>query len=208
MLEINKYTSGYNKNQYLFKEISLRVSKGNIIGIRGFNGCGKSTFIKGIINLTPVKKGKIFLNNINITNWETSKIFRTNQIGYLSQRNRIFDHLTVYEHLKLQLHYSKNNSFPESQIYNNFFSIIESKQKFLASTLSGGEKLILNLLCLLISDPDVLLLDEPSDSLDLNFKDELKGLLSFWKNSNKSILLVEQNISFQKTICDRIIKII
>ncbi len=207
MLEIKNYSAGYSKYQYLFDETSIKVLPGKVIGINGLNGCGKSTFIKGIINLTPIKKGSIHLNGVDITNWETSSIFRTNQIGYLSQRNRVFNHLTVAEHIQLQINCSKAKEIPNSRIFQKLFSIIEPKKKLLASTLSGGEQLILNLLCLEILKPLVLLLDEPSDSLDFNLKEELGNLVQFWKEDKKAIILVEQNFEFLNHFSDTIINL-
>ena len=208
LLEVIKYTVGYSKNQYLFDETSIKVLQGNIVGIKGSNGCGKSTFVKGLINLTPIKKGEIFLDDTKITNWETNRIFRTNQIGYLSQRERVFKHLTVYEHLKLQKAYLGYPNSSSNQIYDRLFSAIESKQKYFASTLSGGEQLILNLLCLLILNPGTIILDEPSDSLDLNNKEFLFDIIQLWKNENKSILIIEQDINFLNKISDDIINLI
>jgi len=205
MLKIENYTAGYTDSNYLFQEISLEVLPGQVVGIKGTNGCGKSTFIKGIINLTPVKKGVILLNELDISDWKTTKIFQTNRIGYLSQRERVFAHLTVSENIKMYLYYSKYKKLPETDISKKLFSIIESKQNFLASTLSGGEQLILGLYCLEILNTEVLLLDEPSDSLDNNFKTILIDLINDWKMSGKAILLVEQNLEILNIITNNII---
>jgi branched-chain amino acid transport system ATP-binding protein len=207
MLELKNYSAGYSKNIFLFDEISINIQPGQVIGIKGFNGCGKSTFLKGIINLTTFKKGSIYLNEVNITEMETSKIFRSNQLGYLSQRNRIFNQLTVSEHINLQLMYSHKSAIIKNNIFNKLFSYIESKKRMLASTLSGGEQLILNLICLMILNPLVLLLDEPSDSLDINIKEELNNLIQYWKENGKAILLVEQNIEFLNNFCSIIINL-
>ena len=207
MLELIKYRAGYNKNQYLFNETSFTVSKGEIVGVMGLNGSGKSTFLKGIINLIPYKEGKILINNIDITNLETNTIFDRFNIGYLSQRNRVFNNLTVSEHLKLQLHYSCMDSLPETDHFYNFYNIIKQKENLFASSLSGGEQLVLNLITLMIKDPEIILLDEPSDSLDIDLKKELSNLLLYWKGNNKAIVLVEQNTELLNNISKIIIKI-
>ncbi len=207
MLDLVKYRAGYNKNQYLFDETSFTVSKGEILGVMGYNGSGKSTFLKGIINLIPYKEGKILLNETDITNLETNSIFDKFNIGYLSQRNRIFSNLTVSEHIKLQMLYSNNVKIPDYDIFNKLNSIIKQKQDLYASTLSGGEQLILSLVCLMIKNPEIILLDEPSDSLDINLKIELIKLMLFWKSSNKVIVLVEQNVDLLNKVSDVILKI-
>jgi ABC-type branched-subunit amino acid transport system ATPase component len=208
MLKIENYTAGYTNPNYLFQEVSLEIPPKQVVGIKGTNGCGKSTFIKGLINLTTVKKGTISLNGIDITLWDTTKIFQTKQIGYLSQRDRVFGHLTIAENIQMYLYYSQEKKLPKSDISKQLFSIIESKQKFLASTLSGGEQLILGLYCLEILNPNVLLLDEPSDSLDSKFKTILIDLINHWKMSGKSILLVEQNMEILNTVSNNLITLI
>lgn len=207
LLKLEKYRAGYLKNQYLFDETSIKVLPGMVVGIIGTNGCGKSTFVKGILNLTPIKKGEIFLNSDRITNWETSKIFRTKQLGYLSQRERVFKHLTVNEHIKLQQNYSKNFVYRNTSIYERLFSIIEPKQKYFASSLSGGEQLILNIMCILILDPNTIILDEPSDSLDIKNKEFLLDILQSWKNENKSILIIEHDLNFLNNVSDTVIQL-
>lgn len=193
MLEVFDFSVGYTKEQFLFKNISFKLLPGQIIGIQGPNGCGKSSFIKGIINQVPYKQGKIYLNGKEITNCETSKIFKIAKIGYLNQRNRVFDNLTVAEHIKLHLIYSRKNVLPDNDHFKMLNKVIFKKENFLASTLSGGEQLILCLMCLDIINPDFLLLDEPSDSLDLIHFEILNELLKSWRNLNKGILLIEQN---------------
>ena len=207
MLELIKYSAGYKKGQYLFNETSLVVSKGEILGVVGLNGTGKSTFLKGIINLVPYKTGNILINGDDISKYETNQIMNKFNIGYLSQRNRIFNNLTVREHIKLQQLYSNNKFNFNSDIFNNLYSKIELRENYFASSLSGGEQLILNLICLMILDPEIILLDEPSDSLDFNFKEDLKKLLLFWESNNKAIVLIEQNVELLDTISDITIKI-
>lgn len=205
MLKIDNYTAGYTDSNFLFQEISLELLPEQVVGIKGTNGCGKSTFIKGIVNLTPIKKGTISLNGIDISKWETAKIFQTKQIGYLSQRDRIFGHLTVLENIQMYRYYAKDKKLLDTDMSKKLLSIIETKQKLLASTLSGGEQLILGLYCLGILNPDILLLDEPSDSLDSNFKTILIDLISYWKMSGKSILLVEQNLEILNMVSNNIL---
>jgi len=205
MLKIDNYTAGYTASNYLFQKVSLEIPPKCVVGIKGTNGCGKSTFIKGLINLAPVKKGVILLNGVDISNWETAKIFQTKQIGYLSQRDRVFGHLTVSENIQMYRYYSRDKKLPDSGISKKLLAIIESKQDFLASTLSGGEQLILGLYCLEILNPDILLLDEPSDSLDSNFKTILIDLINDWKVAGKGILLVEQNLEILNMMTNNII---
>ena len=204
MLKVENYTAGYADNQYLFKEVSFELDTGQIIGVTGMNGSGKSTFIKGLLNLVSYKKGKIVLNSDDITNWTPTTIFRNKSIAYLSQRDRVFKHLTVDEHIRLYRAYSKR--YESHSIDPRLYDLLQPHKKALASKLSGGEQLILGLLCVAILNSDYVFLDEPSDSLDINHKDLLLQILSSWKR-NKGLLVVEQNMEILKKLSDNNLKI-
>jgi ABC-type branched-subunit amino acid transport system ATPase component len=204
MLKVDDYTAGYAKNQFLFKDVSFELQPGQFIGVMGLNGSGKSTFIKGLLNLVSYKKGKIVLDGDDITNWSPTTVFSKKSVAYLSQRDRVFNHLTVNEHIKLYRAYSKRNE--QSTIVAQLEDILHSHKDALASTLSGGEQLILALLGVAILNPDYIFLDEPSDSLDATYKELLLQILLTWK-SKKGLLVVEQNIEVLKTVTDINLKI-
>ena len=205
MLKVDNYTAGYAVNQFLFKKVSFELELGHFIGVTGLNGSGKSTFIKGLLNLISFKTGKIVLDGDDITNWPSSTLFRKKSIAYLSQRDRVFKHLTIGEHIKLYRAYSKNKK-RNNAVFNQLYDLLEPRKDILASNLSGGEQLILALLCVAILNPDYVFLDEPSDSLDVNYKELLVQILSSWK-SDKGLLVVEQNTEILKTIADINLKI-
>lgn len=199
MLKVEDYTAGYDDKQFLFKDVSFELEPGQVIGVTGLNGSGKSTFLKGLFNLVSYKKGKIILDGEDITNWNPTTIFSKKSIAYLSQRDRVFNHLTVNEHIKLYRAYSKRNG--QSTVVSQLEDLLHSHKDVLASTLSGGEQLILALLGVAIQDPDYVFLDEPSDSLDVNYKELLLQILSSWQ-SDKGLLVVEQNTEILKSIAD------
>ena len=199
MLKVENYTAGYAVNQFLFKDVSFKLETGQIIGVTGLNGSGKSTFIKGLLNFVSFKKGKVFLDGDDITNWNPTKIFSKKSIAYLSQRERVFKHLTVDEHLKLYHAYSKKNE--QNGVESQLYDFLRPHKDALASNLSGGEQLILALLCISILNPDFVFLDEPSDSLDVNYKEILLHILSSWK-SEKGLLVVEQNTDLLNIYAD------
>ena len=199
MLKVDDYTAGYTDNQFLFREVSFELEPGQVIGVTGLNGSGKSTFIKGLLNIVSYKKGKIVLEGDDITHWNPTTIFRKKSIAYLSQRDRVFDHLTVNEHIRLYRAYSKKSIF--SDVEPLLYDLMRSHKNVLASSLSGGEQLILALLCVAILNPDYIFLDEPSDSLDGKYKELLLRIMSSWKN-DKGLLVVEQNTGILETISD------
>ena len=199
MLKVDNYTAGYSDNQFLFHNVSFELEPGQVIGVTGLNGSGKSTFIKGLLNLVPYKEGKIVLDGDDITNWNPTRIFSKKSIAYLSQRDRVFKHLTVDEHIRLYHAYSKKDD--QNPVKPILYDLMKPHKNALASNLSGGEQLILGLLCVAILNPDYIFLDEPSDSLDVNYKELLLQILSSWK-SDKGLLVVEQNKEILKTISD------
>lgn len=199
MLKVENYTAGYAVNQFLFKDVSFELEPGKVIGVKGLNGSGKSTFIKGLLNLVPYKGGKIVLDGDDITNWNPSEIFSKKSIAYLSQRDRVFKHLTINEHIRLYHAYSKKKE--HNSVEHQLYGLLQPHKNTLASNLSGGEQLLLGLLCVAILNPDYIFLDEPSDSFDVNNKELLLQILLSWK-SDKGLLVVEQNTEILKTISD------
>lgn len=199
MLRVEDYTAGYADNQFLFKEMSFEMEPGQVVGVTGLNGSGKSTFIKGLLNFAPYKKGKVILDGDDISRWTPSTIFRRKSIAYLSQRDRVFPHLTVGEHIRLYRSYAKNKE--HDQVESRLSKYFESDTSMLASTLSGGEQLLLGLLCVAILNTDYVFLDEPSDSLDVYHQEFLEEVLSSWK-SEKGLLVVEQNTEVLRDIVD------
>ena len=199
MLKVEDYTAGYADNQFLFKEMSFEMKPGQVVGVTGLNGSGKTTFIKGLLNFAPYKKGNIILDEDDISRWAPSTIFQKKSIAYLSQRDRVFPHLTVGEHIRLYRSYAKKGE--QDQVASLLSKFFESHTHKLASTLSGGEQLLLGLLCVAILNTDYVFLDEPSDSLDVHFQEFLGVVLSFWK-SEKGLLVVEQNTEVFRDIVD------
>jgi ABC-type branched-subunit amino acid transport system ATPase component len=197
MLKVEDYTAGYADKQFLFKDVSFELKPGQVIGVTGLNGSGKSTFLKGLLNFVSYKKGKIILDSDDITNWNPTIIFGKKSIAYLSQRDRVFNHLTVNEHIKLYRAYSKRTG--QSTVVSQLEDLLHPHKDALASTLSGGEQLILALLGVSVLNPDYVFLDEPSDSLDVNHKELLLQILSSWQ-SDKGLLVVEQNTEILKSI--------
>ena len=200
MLRVENYTAGYADNQFLFKEMSFEMEPGQVIGVTGLNGSGKSTFIKGLLNLVPYKKGKVFLEGDDISRWDPTAIFCKKSIAYLSQRDRVFPHLTVGEHIRLYRAYAKKRGHDCVEAW--LLERLKSHTNKLASTLSGGEQLILGLLCVAILNTDYVVLDEPSDSLDVQSQELLKRVLSSWK-TEKGLLVVEQNTEVLSNIVDK-----
>ncbi|PKP35421.1 MAG: hypothetical protein CVU00_02375 [Bacteroidetes bacterium HGW-Bacteroidetes-17] len=197
MIEVQNISAGYSKNLTIFENVSFSLTEGKILGIIGKNGCGKSTFLKSLLGLTPYRDGKVSLFGKDISNYSAEQISKLGLIGYLPQRERIFPNLSVYENLLIPCFGKKNlnrtdvDHVFDKEIFNDLFAF----KKTSASYLSGGQSLLLALACLIIFDPPIFVLDEPSDGLDYHKKDKLVELLQYLRGLNKGIIMVEQNVN-------------
>jgi len=197
LLQIKNYSVGYYSIHYpIIGDINFSLNKGDIIGLTGRNGCGKSSLLKGILGLTPYRKGNVILKNKFIEFYNWAQIAKLGMFGYLPQRDRIFLDLTVKENLSVP-HYNKISNYNrkiEQILKEPLFVDLFPRLNENASLLSGGQKLILALACLTLFDPPILFLDEPSDGLDKNNQNNLIKLLNKYRSNGKSIIIAEQNL--------------
>jgi branched-chain amino acid transport system ATP-binding protein len=195
IIELKNIYASYGKKEVL-SDVSIAVKKGEIVSLIGPNGAGKSTTLKVISGFLKPKSGKIIFKDKDITNlspWQRSKL----GIAYLFQGGSIFENLTVIENLKL----SNENIETAFEI----FPELEKYKKTRAGLLSGGLKQMLSISLILLKDPDLLLLDEPSAGLSPALVEKLiSKIKDINQKFNKTILLVEQNIVQALKISNRL----
>jgi branched-chain amino acid transport system ATP-binding protein len=195
IIELKNIYASYGKKEVL-SDVSIEVKKGEIVSLIGPNGAGKSTTLKVITGFLKPKSGKIIFKDKDITNlspWQRSKL----GIAYLFQGGSIFENLTVIENLKL----SNENIETAFEI----FPELEKYKKTRAGLLSGGLKQMLSISLILLKDPDLLLLDEPSAGLSPALVEKLiSKIKDINQKFNKTILLVEQNIVQALKISNRL----
>lgn len=188
----------------IIKGLSLKVPKGDIYSIVGGNGVGKSTALKLIMGLNKPYRGKVLINNINIKKYDKSELFRTN-IGVVPQNPQaLFTEITVEEELYEVFTYSK---IKEEDARNEVHRVVELLQlKNLLQNhpydLSGGEQQRLALGKVLLLNPNILLLDEPTKGLDPYLKEVLGNILLELKKSGTTILMVTHDIEFSSEYSD------
>ena len=188
----------------ILRKIDIHLNKGEMLGLLGSNGTGKSTFMNIVLGLLKPDYGDIFLNKINLTNLpihERSKI----GIGYLPQQTSIFRGLTVYENLLGIAQIIKKSSDEQKDIVEKLmaeFSITHLRD-VKATALSGGERRRTEIARCLISNPKVLLLDEPFAGVDLLSIADIKQLLLKLQARGCAVLVTDHNASQLLSVVDR-----
>ena len=175
-------------NKLILKNINLDLEKDKIACLLGPSGSGKTTLLKLIAGLEKVQEGKIFLNNSEVSSPTKHLKTEKRKIGFLFQDYALFPHLTVKQNLNFPLN-SKNSNYELDDIIN-LIKLPDSLNKY-PHQLSGGEQQRVALARSIIAQPDILLLDEPFSSLDLNLKEEVRDdTLHLLQKSNISVIIV------------------
>ncbi|NMA18187.1 MAG: ABC transporter ATP-binding protein [Clostridiaceae bacterium] len=175
--------------------VSLSVEEGAIVALIGSNGAGKTTLLNALSGLVPVQSGHIFLRGEEITN-EKPHIIAQRRIAHVPEGRKIFSELTVEENLRIGAYTQyKNKAKIEQLLHMNFelFPILAERRKQMGGSLSGGEQQMLAIARGLMSEPDIILLDEPSLGIAPIMVEHIFEFIRQINASGKTIILVEQN---------------
>ncbi len=202
MLELQDLRVSYGAIEAV-KGLSLSVPKGKIVALVGANGAGKSTTLRAISGLIKAKSGKILFEGKDITNWPAQKVVKLG-ISMVPEGRRVFPDLTVYENLLLGAFTRTDKAAiaRDLEAVYRLFPRLEERRGQLAGTLSGGEQQMLAVGRALMSDPDLLMMDEPSLGLAPVLVQEIFALIKRINESGKTILLIEQNARAALELCD------
>jgi branched-chain amino acid transport system ATP-binding protein len=203
ILEVNNIYTAYGLSQILFG-VSLKVQGGEVISLLGRNGVGKTTTLRSIMGLTPPKSGSIKWRGEEIAGKPTYQISRLG-IGFVPEDRRIFSDLTVWENLDVAIRPSgkKENAWTLERVFD-LFPALRPLQKRKGGYLSGGEQQMLTIARTLMSNPDLLLLDEPSEGLAPIVVQQLGEQIAKLRQEGMTILLCEQNTRFSLDLSDRL----
>jgi branched-chain amino acid transport system ATP-binding protein len=203
ILEVNNIYTAYGLSQILFG-VSLKVQEGEVISLLGRNGVGKTTTLRSIMGLTPPKSGSIKWRAEEIAGKPTYQISRLG-IGFVPEDRRIFSDLTVWENLDVAIRPSgkKENAWTLERVFD-LFPALRPLQKRKGGYLSGGEQQMLTIARTLMSNPDLLLLDEPSEGLAPIVVHQLGEQIAKLRQEGMTILLCEQNTRFSLDLSDRL----
>jgi ABC-2 type transport system ATP-binding protein len=200
-IQINNLSKKY-KNTLAVKNISFKINKGTIIGLLGPNGCGKSTTIGMMLGLIKPTSGEVIINNKNI---ETNRTDLLQKINFISPYIELPKKLTIEENLKVYGRmYGVKNLKDKIIELTEKLNLTEFKKRK-TGELSSGQKNRVSLAKALINDPEILLLDEPTASLDPDVGDYVRGIIEkFSSNNKKTILIASHNMNEVERLCDEV----
>lgn len=202
LLKVERIDTFYGQSHVL-QGVSFSIREGEVVCLLGRNGVGKTTTLRSVMGLTPPRSGKIFLNDSDITERPPFQIANMG-IGYMPDDRRIFPDLTLFENLELARRLSRKGKvqWTFQKIYHLFPVFVDLNDRK-GHQLSGGEQKMLALGRALMKNPNLLLLDEPSEGLAPLIVQNLIEVLSRIRSEGVTILLADQNLKFCRKTSDR-----
>lgn len=201
MLKLENIQTYYG-DSHILHGISLEVPEKKCVVLLGRNGAGKTTTLRSIMGLTPAREGKIIFQDQEIQDLPSHKISRMG-CGYCPQGRRLFKSLTVREHLQVYWRHGSNGESewtPEKAL--DVFPRLKERLDNKGDELSGGEQQMLAIARALVTNPRLLILDEPTEGLAPLIVREVGKLINIVKESGLSILLTEQKLRFALDLAD------
>jgi branched-chain amino acid transport system ATP-binding protein len=216
LLDVRDIHTAYGLSRVLFG-VSVEVQAGECVCLLGRNGVGKTTTIRSIMGLTPPQAGRIVWKGADITGWPSYRVARAG-LGFVPEDRRIFADLTVWENLDVarRSHVAPVAGHPRSvpaprpplqwsieRVFDLFPQLRDLTRRN-GGFLSGGEQQMLTVARTLMGNPELLLLDEPSEGLAPLVVDHLREQIAQLKREGLTILLAEQNVDFSLALADRV----
>jgi branched-chain amino acid transport system ATP-binding protein len=204
VLEISDIHTYYG-DSYVLQGVSLNVGSGQVVALMGRNGVGKTTTIRSIVGFSPPKRGNITFKGVDITKLAAHEIARKG-VSLVPQGRRIFPSLTVAEHLRV---FKGDGDSARKHIWDldhilSLFPPLERRMKQKGSTLSGGEQQMLAIARALLTNPELLLMDEPSEGLSPLAARHVVEVIAHLREAELPMLLVEQNLPLALNLADYI----
>ena len=203
LLELRHVETYYGDSHILF-DLSLDVKSGEVVCLLGRNGAGKTTTIRSIMGLTPPRAGSIRFRDTDVAGLAPYRIARLG-LGFVPEDRRVFPNLTVHENLEVARRTwgdTGRRAWTEERVFD-LFPILRERRHQAGGTLSGGQQQMLTIARTLMGDPEILLLDEPSEGLAPLVVETLREQLARLKASGLTLVLAEQNVRFVSELGDR-----
>ena len=197
-----KMTAGYGDGPDIISSCSITANRGEIVAILGPNGAGKSTAMKAMLGLLKLKSGSVTLNGEDISKINPQDRVKKG-ISFVPQTRNVFAELTVRENLEIGGFLTEGSLENKIESIYSLFPILSEKKSQVVGQLSGGQRQQVALGRALMSDPSVLMLDEPTAGVSPIVMDELFEHIIKVKKTNVAVIMVEQNAKQALTISDR-----
>jgi branched-chain amino acid transport system ATP-binding protein len=202
LLEMEALDTYYGKS-HILRGVSLGVPRGAVTVLIGRNGAGKTTTLRSVMGLTPPRRGHVRFDGRDVTGELPHRMFRLG-VGYVPEGRQIFSELTVAENLRLATRATAATArWPRDRIFE-YFPALRERWHQKGKSLSGGEQQMLAVARALAGEPELLLLDEPSQGLAPLLVRALGELLRRLRGEGLTILLVEQNVRLALAVADRV----
>jgi branched-chain amino acid transport system ATP-binding protein len=202
LLELEDVHAAYGLSRVLFG-ISLEVNAGECVCLLGRNGVGKTTTMRSVMGLTPLNSGLVRFKSQDITGWSPHRVARAG-IGFVPEDRRIFAELSVWENLDVARRAAARPGRWTIEAVTELFPVLGELRARQGGFLSGGEQQMLTIARTLMGNPELLLLDEPSEGLAPLVVEALLAKISELKEQGLTILLAEQGIEFSLALADRV----
>jgi branched-chain amino acid transport system ATP-binding protein len=190
----------YLGKSHILQGISLEVEEGEIVALLGRNGMGKTTLMRSVMNFDMSSRGRILFEERDITRWDPFRIARIG-VGLVPQGRCIFFSLTTRENLEIGKQTLRQGQWTLDRILT-IFPALKNRLQNLAANLSGGEQQMLAIGRMLMGNPKIALMDEPSEGLSPLLVRELALVINELRQQGVSVLLTEQNVNFAANISD------
>ncbi len=202
LLRCDELLAGYLPGVNILNGADLYVNDGELIGIIGPNGAGKSTLLKALFGLVEVRSGSITLKGENITGLKAHALVERG-VGFVPQTNNVFPSLSVEENLEMGAFQTPKKFKERFAFVCEIFPALQERRKQRAGSLSGGERQMVAMGRALMTEPSVLLLDEPSAGLSPKLQDLVFIQAQQINRAGVTVVMVEQNARRCLQICDR-----
>jgi branched-chain amino acid transport system ATP-binding protein len=186
---------------YILQGLSLKVAKASVVALIGRNGMGKTTLMRSVIGFTPCRRGAIWFKGQDITRLQPHEIARKG-LRLVPQGRRIFPSLSVRENLQIAARQSVGARTWDTERLLSVFPVLRARLRNKGNQLSGGEQQMLAVARALIANPELILMDEPSEGLAPMVIEEVGRVMNQLKGEGTSILLAEQNLPLALNVAD------